>query len=263
MVLVLTILAGCEKTIDIKLSEANEVIVIEAAITNSRIPFSVRVTKTAPYFGTKSIQMVSGAKVSVRVEGGKPKYFTESSPGHYTLEKTIALANFWYILDVEYEGVVYSARSFLNETVPIVNITMSYFDGLGFFDSGYKLNCYVKDPIGKVNFYRLRYFVHGKLVDDKGQISLYSDKFFDGKIIGLGQNSVVFNEKDTLLLELNCIDKAAYDYLSTLENITSSDLMQSASPANPIGNFSNGALGYFTAYSYEKKTIIVSEFIKK
>lgn len=255
--------SACEKVIEIDLSESKEVIVIEATITNSKLPFTVLISKTSPYFGTKTENPVSGAIVSVRAEKGKTRYFVETAPGLYQMEKTLALASSWYIIDVEYDGITYSARSFMNEVVPIVELGFSYFDGLGFFDSGFKVNTYFRDPANKENYYRLKYYVNGKSVNDQGEITLYSDQLFDGKDIGLGQRTIVFQETDTLTVELQSIDKAAYNYFSTLESISGNELQQSASPANPISNFNNGALGYFSAYTFDRKTVIIKDYVSK
>ena len=257
------LLDSCEKVLEFDLSESKEVVVIEASITSNRGPFTVLVSKTSPYFGVKSNNLVSGAKVSVRAEKGNPKYFTETSPGVYKLEKTIAMPGYWYIIDVECDGVHYTARSFLNEIVPIMDLTISYFDGFGFFDSGYKINCFMRDPADKENYYRIKYVVNGRPVDDTGEISLYSDKLFSGKVVGLGQRSLVFSEDDTLTVELQAIDKATYDYFTTLESISGNVLEQTASPANPISNFNNGALGYFSAYSFDRRTLILKDYLKK
>lgn len=257
------LLNSCEKVIELDLSESKEAIVIEANITNSKSPFTVLISKTSPYFGTATDNLVSGAKVSVYADNGKPKYFTEVSAGVYQLEKAFVTAGYWYNIDVQYDDIVYSARSFMNEPVPIVDIGISYFDGFGFFDSGYKLNCYIRDQANKENYYRLKYYVNGKLANENGEISLYTDKLFDGMVIGLGQRSLVFQKTDTLIVELQSIDEATYNYFSTLESISGNVLEQSASPANPISNFNNGALGYFSAYAYDRKTVIIQDYIKE
>ena len=255
--------SACEKVIEFDLSKSEEAIVIEANLTNSKEPITVLLSKTSPYFGAKTDHTVSGAIVSIRAEGGKPKYLEETEPGVYKLDRIIASTGHWYIVDVEYEGIIYSSRSFMNEPVGIVDISFSYVDGLGFFDSGYKLICYLRDPGNIENYYRLKFYVNDKLIDDKGELSLYTDKLFDGNIIGLGQRAIVFQESDTLTIELQSIDKGAYNYFSTLETITGNEMLQSASPANPISNFNNGALGYFSAYSFDRKTVIIKNHIKK
>jgi len=257
--------SGCEKVVEIDLSDSKPVIVIEANINNGRDPFTVLVSKTSSYFEASSdTNQVSGAKVSLRVENGKPKYFKETAPGIYKLEKTTVYTNNWYIVDVEYDGVTYSARSYLPPPVPIVDLSISYFDGLGFFDSGYKINTFIRDPSDQTNFYRIKLYVDGLVVNTDGESDLYSDKLFDGKVIGLVQHSsVVFSKTDNVLVELQTIDESAYNYFSTLANITGVDFIQSASPANPISNFNNGALGYFSAYSFDRKFISISNYIQE
>jgi hypothetical protein len=257
------LLVSCEKVINVDLAGSAEAIVIEATLSTEKQPVRVLISKTSPYFGAKAGNPVSGASVSIRSEKGDPHYLTESEPGVYTLGKTWASPGYWYVVDVEYDGVTYTARSFLNDMVPIVDLGFSYFDGMGFFGNGYTVACYIRDPGDAENYYRLKYYVNGKPIDDKGEISLYSDKLFNGKDIGIGQRLLVFQETDTLTVELLSIDKAAYDYFSTLENITATDWQQSAAPANPISNFNHGALGYFSAYSVARKTVVVKDYLKK
>lgn len=245
------------------MSSANEAIVIEAKLTSNNIPFVVLISKTSPYFGSESNNPVSGAIVSVRAENGKEKYFTESEPGVYILNKTFSFAGRWYIVDVEYDGITYSARSYLNEAVPIIDLGFSYFDGLGFFESGYNVSTYIRDPVDQENYYRLKFYINGIESNTDGEISLYTDELINGKEIGLGQRTLVLNESDTLTVELQSIDKAAYDYFYTLETISKTDWQLNVSPANPISNFNNGALGYFSAYSYSQKTVYVKDYIRK
>ncbi len=257
------IFSACEKVIEFDLAGSEEAIVIEATITNNKLPFTVLVSKTSPYFGTKTNNPVSGAIASVRSEKGKAKYFVETAPGFYQMEQTLALPGYWYVVEVVYNNVTYIARSFMNEPVLIADLGFSYFDGFGFFDSGYKVSTYIRDPANQENYYRLKYYVNGKTTDDRGEITLYSDQLFNGKDIGLGQRSVVFQATDTLTVELQSIDKAAYNYFSTLESISGIGIQQTASPSNPISNFNNGALGYFSAYTFDRKTVIIKDHLKK
>lgn len=255
--------SSCEKVIDYNLSNADEKIVIEGFISNNRMPFSVLVSRTSSYFGSSIRNPVSGAKVSVRAERGNPKYFQEVEPGKYQLKNALASPGYWYVLDVEYEGVIYSARSFLNPMVPITNMSFSYVEGFGFFDSGYKVTTYIRDPVNTENYYRLKYFVNNQAADEGREITIYSDQLFNGKEIGLSQRSTVFNENDTLTVELQSIDKSVYNYFLTLESISGNVMQQTASPTNPISNFNNGALGYFSAYTFDRKKLIIRDFIKK
>ena len=67
-----------------------------------------------------------------------------------------------------------------------------------------------------------------------------------------------FNPGDTVWVDLLSIDKASYDYFNTLNNILTSDRSPtSLAPANPNTNLTNGALGYFAAYSVDSRMIIL------
>lgn len=253
---------SCEKIVSFDLDKAKEVIVIEATMTNDKEPPTVLVSKTSAYFGANADHAVSGARVSVRADGGKNWYFEETEPGVYKLGKTIAGAGHWYTVDVRYEGITYSARSYLNELVPIVDFGITYFDGYGIIESGYKVSCFIKDPAGIENYYRMKYEIKGKPDRSQQEICVYTDKLFDGIHIGLGMRTMVFGITDSIRYELQSIDQSAYTYFSALESISGIEIIQSASPANPVSNFNNGALGYFSAYSSDTKTVIISSYIK-
>jgi hypothetical protein len=52
------------------------------------------------------------------------------------------------------------------------------------------------------------------------------------------------------------IDENAFLYFTTFRDMANTN-PGSPAPANPISNFSNGALGYFSAWSFEEKEIII------
>ena len=261
MIFALLALLSCEKVLDIPLEDSKEAIVIEATMTNTSVPFMVKVSKTTPYFSEQADNPVSGAIVSVKTEKGKIKYFSEVSPGIYTYDKAVAFPGVLYIVSVEYEGITYTARSFMPEPVSIGELGFTYFNGYGILKSGYKVTTFISDPANVDNYYRIKFYSNGQPTSAVGGETLYTDKQFNGNGVGLGQRWVVFNATDTLTVELQTIDKSAYDYFSTLESITGLDIMQTVAPANPISNFNNGALGYFSAYSLDLRTVVIKDQI--
>lgn len=58
---------------------------------------------------------------------------------------------------------------------------------------------------------------------------------------------------DSVYVILECIDENVYDYFRT----AGGDMSNSASPANPISNISNGALGYFNACTIRSESLVV------
>jgi hypothetical protein len=57
-------------------------------------------------------------------------------------------------------------------------------------------------------------------------------------------------------LQLISLDAGAYEYLRTFQELVNNN-PGSAAPANPNTNISNGALGYFSAWSSTIKTAII------
>ncbi len=62
--------------------------------------------------------------------------------------------------------------------------------------------------------------------------------------------------KDTVMVEMRCIDKAVYDYFYSLDQISSTN-GNSATPANPVSNILGGALGYFSAHTVRKVAAVI------
>jgi hypothetical protein len=59
------------------------------------------------------------------------------------------------------------------------------------------------------------------------------------------------------VVELQTIDKVAYDYFRTLTMLVGVGGPPSDAPANPLSGFSNGALGYFYAHGSRRASIVV------
>ncbi len=112
------------------------------------------------------------------------------------------------------------------------------------------------DPADVQNNYLFFLYVNGK--KDKGFGNVFNDNFINGvrnqrPIIG-GQDFKV-TSKDVITVEMQCIDKSAYDYFYSLDQITGNG--NSATPANPVSNITGGALGYFSAHTVRKATAVI------
>ena len=119
-----------------------------------------------------------------------------------------------------------------------------------------------RDPLELGNYYRVNArsssLIPADSIDGRGY-RLFTDKLTNGnemaERIRAGRN---VNPGDTITVELLSIDKAAYDYYSTLRDILSSDRSAtSLSPANPNTNLTNGPLGYFAAFTVDTKSIVL------
>ena len=67
-----------------------------------------------------------------------------------------------------------------------------------------------------------------------------------------------YEEGDTIKVELICIDQGTYNYLDQLSEVSGGGpSFGSSAPANPQNNFSNGAMGYFTAQAIDTQVVVV------
>jgi hypothetical protein len=91
---------------------------------------------------------------------------------------------------------------------------------------------------------------NGVLNTDAADLTILEDKSFDGKNANFPIQSDLYNEGDSLSVELRSIDEAAWNYYNTISSLVGAGMGgSSAAPANPVTNWSNNALGYFIAYS--------------
>ncbi len=246
-------LISCEKEIDIDLNEAEQKIVIEGIVSNQEGKSFVKLTKSIPFDESSVYPTVSGATVVVEetFNGLVTTYnLVEESAGRYSNNNLIGHSGASYQLSVIAEGNTYEASSTMPTEVGIIDYFVEEF-----FADQYFPNVVFLDPAEESNNYRFKLWINGEVVES---IFLQDDTFSDGtintSILGDGENDVAIG--DTIDIELRAIDRATYDYFFALSQNVSE---QTAAPANPITNISNGALGYFSAEASSSVNFIVQE----
>jgi hypothetical protein len=258
LLFLILLFSGCEKVIEVDLNDANPTIVIEANITNSEKLVEVKISKTGSYFGTDSVQMVSNALVIIENDTGNKVTLNEVKEGIYKSWDLHPMPGQKYKITVVAEGQTYEAESILNFAVEIDSLSVEYNDGFAFLKSGYNVNLYFHDPEEAKNYYRLKIYVNGKIEQDDGDYIIFDDENINGQYIELKIRRKIFDLGDNVTYELISLDKGAYEYFNSLQELISVN-PGSAAPSNPISNFSNGALGYFSAWSSDAQTIVVEK----
>ena len=248
---------GCEKVIDVDLNEAAPAIVIEGKLSSNPEDAEVKISMTSSYFDTVPSEKVSGAIVTVISDFGDKYIFSEIENGIYKSNKIRFRDGNTYRLSVETEGKKYEAASKLNPAVNIDSLKF-YYEDSPFFESGYYVNVYLYDPPGVKNFYRLKYSKNGELQNSIEDLILFDDRYVDGNSIEVTLFNQPFELNDTITLQLISLDEGAYEYLRTFQELVNSN-PGSAAPANPNTNLSNGALGYFSAWSSVTKSAIIKK----
>ena len=176
------------------------------------------------------------------------------------MEETVqAKPNINYTLHILSEGDEYVATATIPQKVNIDTLTCMYNPESIFYEVGYVVSCHFSDPGGFRNFYRLKTYNINDRTQAKNSEDIYNDDLFNGNKVELPWSYNVYQEFDTVVVELYTLDGPTYDYYKTLFPISGgSEMMSMTTPANPNTNINNGALGYFGAYTISRDTIIIS-----
>jgi hypothetical protein len=252
----LTAAWSCKKVIQVDLNSAAPQIVIEGEVTNMLPPYSVKITRTVNFDAANNFPAVSGATVQITDSNAAQTYMLpELAPGVYVTSAFAGLPGHTYLLSVTMGGRSYTASSTMPAPIPLDSI--SFVDN---FDLKNKraINAVAnfQDPSGLGNDYRFVETVNGVQLPD---IFVFEDRLSDGKYIRqtLYNDTSTLHANDALKVDMYCVDKSVYDYFFSLFQVTGNSGFQSASPANPNTNLSNGALGYFSAHTVSSKNITV------
>lgn len=260
---------GCEDIIVVDLNSAAPTTVIEATIADDNSPSKVIITKSTDFYTPGVYPKVSDAKVLVNDSKGNSYIFTEKGDGVYENSNLTGISGVEYSIEVISEGETYNAISVVPNRIDIDSLSLEEAinrpkgkDGVEQFN----LHIYFQDQLDIEDYCRFKLFSNQTQL---GGFVIYSDKFTDGNSIDFRMNlsteSDDINLGDIITVELMSIDKAAFDFYNTANSVNASGgngrgpSSTSAAPTNPVTNWNNNALGYFSAYTVSKKGIVLAK----
>lgn len=257
LIILSILLVSCEKVIQLKPANTEDKYVIEGTITNEPGNCTVLISKTKKFDDDNTFNGVSGAVVSVE-NNGTTITLPEISAGVYKTTAVNGVPGQTYRLTATVvSGETFTAVSTMQEPVPFLDFYLKPND----FDS-LRTVAYVKykDSAEIKNYYWFELFVNDKRQANYG---VTNDDFTTGQLINSGvlfQNTTKNREKDIkrgdkLGVEMHSIDASVYLYLFSLSGAKGNG--NNAAPANPISNINGGALGYFSAHTTQRKSLII------
>jgi hypothetical protein len=254
------LLTSCEDVIEIDLNYMKPKLVIEGVITDIDNTCIIKLSKTADYFNQKTNPVVSDAAITLTDDTGTSLNLYETEPGTYTGKSIQTKSNTNYTLNIISAGEEYVAKATIPHKVNIDSLTCKYYSNSIFYEVGYVVSCHFSDPEKFRNYYRVKTYNINDKSKAKYSKDLYNDDLFNGNNVELPWSYDVYQESDTVIVELYTLDAHTYDYYKTLFPISGgADMMSMTTPANPKSNINNGALGYFGAYTISSDTIIISQ----
>ncbi|MFP5041129.1 DUF4249 domain-containing protein [Parasediminibacterium sp. JCM 36343] len=245
--------SACKKVITVNLKDAAPQIVIEGNITNEARPYIVTIAKSVDFTQDNVYPPVTGATVTIKDDStGITDMLSELPNGVYSSNATKGDIGHTYHLTVIANGKTYTAASTMPAQVLLDSITFQTNAAFGNSVTNALPN--FQDPSGVYNAYQFVQSINGKL---SKQLYVFDDRLSDGRYISrqLFNDSAYIQKGDTIQLEMQCLDKPVYSYFKELAGLDPTN-GQPTSPANPISNINNGALGYFSAHTVQIKKAV-------
>ncbi|MCD8313969.1 MAG: DUF4249 domain-containing protein [Bacteroidales bacterium] len=249
--------AGCEKEIYIDYRSVEPQTVIEGHISNEDT--QVIVTTTRDMTDSVRTACVSDALVTIYGSDGSCGQLEYSTDGGYlSPEGLTGTPGVTYTLSVTRAGSIFTSESVM-QNAPIIKDAGFYNYNL----MGLKMLIYVVDVddiVGEENWYCYRMYHNGELynwnvMNDKSRpddVLTVTVMCIDEKMARPDTDvdaDLFIAEDDEIVFELQAIDENTYSYLYSLG-------ISGIASSNPIYNFTNGGLGYFSACNVIRDTTV-------
>jgi len=254
ILLIAVCLTSCQKVIQMDLNTTDPQVVIQGDIYDIPGPYTINISRTVNFDQPNVFPPVTNATVTVTDNEGQSDVLTQTTPGNYVTSTLKGIIGRTYTLTVNLDGKTYTSTSTIPDAVDIDSI---FFKKSFFGVDLITLN--LKNPPHKDNYYQVIHLVNGKQIPG---FSVFGDKSDQLEIISYSfmttNTTPPLNAGDSINVWLECIDHPVFEYFRTANRNGG----RSASPANPVSNITNGALGYFNACTVRKRIFIYPE-IKK
>lgn len=249
----ITALVACQEDVVLDLGAIEKKLVIEAKLTNDHPIATVSLSYSQDFYDPPAYSLLTNATVVLKSEDGDTETLTLNTDEVY--ESKILGPEFGknYTLTVLIDDQDIEVTTSLPRKVEIASVA---FVANPFYNVADSLNIFVNvaDPVGEDNYFRLRVNKTGS--EPSGEYYLMDDSFGKDGMISMPVYYKNFTAGDTLVVELDHLDKALYKYYSTLsDNVSGS--FNSIAPGNPVSNMPDGVYGYFGGYAIDRDTIVV------
>ena len=282
--LLLTGIFSCREPFDINTRNSDPVVVIYGCLTDDWVIQSIQVSLSTPYFDNQKNPGISGAVVQIEGSDHSVFQFTENAkiPGLYQTEAPVAgVPGVTYTLTVTCDmnrTATYQASSTMLSRIDIdsIQVVPSAIAGHHLF----LVNLFAQDSPEK-DYYLCKFMVNDSMMmKNLSRYQVMYDEIYNGQYIsGLciyefrdgNYKSDFFDSKtdsihyyvypgDMVTLEMSKIEKDYAQFINDCRREKhGSNPFFGGPPANIVTNISNGAVGYFAAYSISRAVAVAQE----
>jgi len=255
---------ACEDPIDVPSQFEEPRISVDAWLTNTVSPQTIRITETVDYFAGGAPRGLEGATVSVCKEGTTEcAQFTDAGGGEYVwLPEGVSLGAVGdsFTLSITLDDVVYSAGAGIFPTATIDSIGIEFEEESLQFDEGFYAQLYARDQVGIGNTYWIRAYKNDTLLNRPEEITIIFDSAFDP---GTGVDGLYFIPPlrfginpldedgafipyvpgDRIYAEVHSINLTAYRFLNIAQEQITNEGIFAVPVANAPSNIVNTTTG--------------------
>lgn len=267
----LVFLAGCERGVDLDLSQTEPLVVIEGLVTDHSSLNYVKVTKTTGFYETGRTPRITDAIVTIEDDLGNVTMFVHNprshpdSVGYYKTEDSfVGVIGRTYKLSVEADGQHFEGQ---DKMFPVTTIDSLEYqvnederkdpETPGKF---YEVLIYAKEPAETKDYYLFNFYRNGSIVLDNPSDIYFSDDVALGEQIDGITAPGFYGPGDVVRVEALSLTRNGYIFYSDLFNLLNNDSgMFSPPPANCRNNLTNGALGFFQVSALNSAEVVIEE----
>jgi hypothetical protein len=252
--LVIPILWSCEDVIDVDLKNGEPLLVVDGWISNQNQTYTVKLTKSKPYFANTPATPVSVATLQLSDNEGNTELLTETSAGVYQIQTIKGKIGNQYTLRIVSEGETYEAKTEIKNVPPIDSLTYRYEKERSDLDEGIYVRYFGPELPTPGDYFRVKVYKNGVQYNKPSELIISSDEFVNGNYIGDLEFDFgdPFKVNDVVKVELLSLPQDAYYFLQEMVTQVNNGGMFGTPPANVRTNVRNlnpsskkKAVGYF------------------
>ena len=247
---------SCNKVIDIDVRDSDIKYVVEGVITDEPGVCVVNISRSRNFDEPNDFENISGAVVKV-YDNDELFELQETEPGKYQNTSLMGTPGHFYRLEIAVYDKEFSSTCTMPQPVAMDSLyikagpfgqfkfaTIDYTDP-GEYNNGYRFVQYVNGSKEPTVFWENDEFTNGQFVTM--QLDASADEKDDPRNIKTG---------DEVTIEMQTVDEQVFTFWYTLRSGGGDGAGFSAAPSNPATNISGGALGYFSAHTVDRRTIV-------